>query len=362
MISSPDHLHAELKDRLDFETLIADLSSKFINLLPDEVDLEIDEALRRVCELLGIDLAVLWQWSTGTQDVIAPTHAHPPLGQVLPPEPLHEEQFPWIRKEILAGRVVPILSLAEFPPEARVDREFCSHYGVKSHLSIPLALGGEAPVGLIGWNTLGVERDWPDDLVNRLQLVAQIFTNALARRRNELNLLESEARLALAAESAEAGLWTLDFNTGVFWATARGRAIFGYLAGRGHRAWRVSEDSVHPGRLWSPFSEPSSVRGDGQTLATWIIGSSPADSGVRWISSRGRPRLGSTGEPDALMGVSIDITERKRAEESLRLSEARLAAGADLAGLGFYEVRFWRRRCMDRRSDARHLRASPRNG
>mgnify|MGYP001557626028 CR=1 FL=1 len=48
-------------DRLEFETLISDLSSSFINLPPGEVDREIEEALRRVCELLGIDLAVLWQ-------------------------------------------------------------------------------------------------------------------------------------------------------------------------------------------------------------------------------------------------------------------------------------------------------------
>ncbi len=115
-----------------------------------------------------------------------------------------------------------------------VDREFCSHYGVKSHLSIPLALGGEAPVGLIGWNTLGVERDWPDDLVNRLQLVAQIFTNALARRRNELNLQESEERLAVAADAAGAGLWILDFKTDDLLGHRKGSGDLRVFAGRGH--------------------------------------------------------------------------------------------------------------------------------
>jgi hypothetical protein len=33
--------------------------------------------------------------------------------------------------------------------------------------------------------------------------------------------------LALAVDSAEAGLWTLHYRTGVFWATERARAIFG---------------------------------------------------------------------------------------------------------------------------------------
>jgi hypothetical protein len=39
----------ELEERLRFETLIADLSSKFVNLPVGEVDREIENALRHVC-------------------------------------------------------------------------------------------------------------------------------------------------------------------------------------------------------------------------------------------------------------------------------------------------------------------------
>ena len=216
------------ESRLEFETLISDLSSRFINLPAGEVDGAIESALGSVCEILGLDLAVLWQWSAAAPDVIAPTHAYPALEGLLPPEPLHEEQFPWIRQEILAGRVVALTSLEQFPAEAAVDREYCRHYGVKSHLSLPLSVGGEPPVGLIGFNTLGVERDWPQAVVTRLQMVAQVFTNALARRRTDEALRDSEERLSLAADSANAGLWVLDYATKVFWVTARTRSIFGF--------------------------------------------------------------------------------------------------------------------------------------
>jgi PAS domain S-box-containing protein len=56
--------------------------------------------------------------------------------------------------------------------------------------------------------------------------------------------------------------------------------------------------------------------------------------------SRGRPHFTSLWEPDRLTGLSIDMTGRKRGEEALHISEARLAVGADLAGLAFYEVDF----------------------
>ncbi|MCX6362701.1 MAG: PAS domain-containing protein [Actinobacteria bacterium] len=324
--------------RLEFETLISDLSSSFINLPPGEVDGEIEDALRRVCELLGIDLAVLWQWSAVTPDVIAPTHAYPGLEGLQSIEPLSQEQFPWIRQEIVAGRVVALSSLEEFPAEADVDREFCRLYGVISHLSLPLSVGGEPPVGLIGLNTLQAERDWPDALVKRLQLVAQVFTNALARKRTDEALRASEERLALAADSAGAGLWILDYRTGVFWVTDKARAIFGYSPDEVIDMTRL-EASVHPDDrdLVRGVIERSARIGEAVTVEYRIL---PGDGSERWILSRGRPRSASIGESDRLMGVSIDITERKRAQEALHESEARLTSGAELAGLGFYEVDF----------------------
>jgi GAF domain-containing protein len=88
--------------------------------------------------------------------------------------------------------MVALSSLKEFPAEAAVDREIWSQLGVKSNLSLPLSVGGEPPVGVLGLNILGTERAWPDALVKRLQLVAQIFANALARKRADQVLRESE--------------------------------------------------------------------------------------------------------------------------------------------------------------------------
>ena len=57
-------------------TLIADISSKFVNLPSGEVDGEIVDAERRICELLGLDFAALWQWSDETPGVLTPTHVY----------------------------------------------------------------------------------------------------------------------------------------------------------------------------------------------------------------------------------------------------------------------------------------------
>ena len=339
MTSKGSVKHGHIQDPLAFEVMLADLSSKFVNLPPAEVDHEIEEALRRVCEHIGIDFAVLWQWSAEDPCVIRPTHFYPPQEDPQRPEPLHQEQYPWIVREMLAGRMVVIPSLEGLPAEAAVDRESARLTGIRSNLCLPLVVGGEPPLGALALNTLQAERDWPDALVKRLQLVAHVFTNSLVRMRHELRLQESEERLAMAADSAGAGIWTLDLSTGIFWATERGRAIFGYSPDEPINMERF-EASVHPDdrETVRKIVERSARTGDPVDAEYRVV--RPGNGVVRWIASRGQLRFKPTGEPERLMGVSIDISKRKRAEEALRASEARLAAGADLAGLGFYEVDF----------------------
>jgi len=47
----------------EFETLFADLSCRLTNAPSSRVDGEIQDALRRVRELVGIDLSAHWRWS-----------------------------------------------------------------------------------------------------------------------------------------------------------------------------------------------------------------------------------------------------------------------------------------------------------
>ena len=228
-VDPPQPSAEHLESLLEFETLIADLSSRFINLPPGEVDREIEDALRRVCELPR-------HRSRGALAVVGRDpgrhRAHPRLprpGRSAASRAAAPGAVPLVRRAD-AGRPHGRRSLRwrscrrRPPSTGRAAAVSASSRACASRSRS----GASRPSAPWRFNTLREERDWPDALVKRLQLVAQVFTNALARRRHELSLQESEERLALAADSAEAGLWTLDYGTGVFWATARARAIFGY--------------------------------------------------------------------------------------------------------------------------------------
>jgi PAS domain-containing protein len=63
-------------------------------------------------------------------------------------------------------------------------------------------------------------------MVKRLHLVAEVFANAIARKRADETLRESERRLQLATDAAGAGLWVMDPDGRSVWASAKTRELF----------------------------------------------------------------------------------------------------------------------------------------
>ena len=54
-------LSATVDDRLQFESLVADVSARFVNLPADQVDAEIEAAQRQIVEALGLDRSTLFE-------------------------------------------------------------------------------------------------------------------------------------------------------------------------------------------------------------------------------------------------------------------------------------------------------------
>ncbi|HXZ44205.1 MAG TPA: PAS domain S-box protein, partial [archaeon] len=329
-IETLKHFEDELQEHLRFETLLTDLSAHFVNLPSDQVDDEIEEAQRRVCEHLGLDASTLWQWLGEEPHLLTLTHVYRPLGGPPAPERADaKEYFPWCLQQVMARKVIAISSIEDAPAEAARDQEVWRRFGIKTTLTIPLSAGGGPVFGALSFNDMKKERTWPEALVRRLQLVAQVFGNALVRKRADQALRESEARLTMAAASADARLWEINTNTGRIWTTEQGLGLYGLAPGEVLSLETVM-DRVHPEdreRVRRAIDEGSKssqvIRIDYRIIRP--------DGSVRWIVSRGRASVLSGGRPGCLMGVSLDITEQKRAEEALRESEVRFRTMADTA-------------------------------
>jgi signal transduction histidine kinase len=185
------HAQRTLSERLRFETLLSELSTTLLMLPTTDVDRMVEGMLKRVGEELDFDRALLSERDqrTGGRQV---THSWTRAG-IGRPMVLTSDICPWVSGRLLAGFVVQFSRLEELPPEAEADRRRLEWLGLRSLAVFPLVVAGSV-VGTLGFSRLSAERAWSDELVARLQLLADVFANVLARRQADSALQESDER------------------------------------------------------------------------------------------------------------------------------------------------------------------------
>jgi PAS domain S-box-containing protein len=309
-------------DRLRFEQMISDLSARFINLPPSRLDSEIEKALKRVLEFFQVDRCGLLH-TMPDKDAWRITHAA--YSDHATPVPTNTELprsiNPWAYDKLTEkGEVVAYARLDDMPDEAHFDKQTWKDWGIRSNLTIPV-LRRQSVVHVISINALQNERVWPEVFFPRLQMLGEIFVNALERRKTEQALHDSEERLNLSAAGAEAGLWVIYIDNGRLWATDKTREIFQFPPDEDLSFERFLE-TVHPDDRESVRKTLNRCR-ETRELVRLEYRIVLPDGSLRWFVSRGRSYPATSEQPERVMGVTIDITERKWMETKLneQLSE-----------------------------------------
>jgi PAS domain S-box-containing protein len=201
-ITKRKRAEAALEERLQFETLLAEFSATFVNLPASNVDREIEHWLQRVTEFLDADRSM---WFEFNEDMTRARSVYAYAANGFPPPPSHltQEQAPYYFEKLRRGEIFMFSGVDNLPDEAAAEKTFFIEEGVKANLTIPLQVSGVV-LGALGFGTLRIERTWPDDLVQRLRLVVEIFANALERRRAEEALRQHTAELEARNEELDA--------------------------------------------------------------------------------------------------------------------------------------------------------------
>ena len=325
-ITEPKRAEAELADRYRFETLLAELSATFVHTPAERIDSEIKNAQRRVCESLTLDACSLWQVIPETPGFIPLTHIYRPSEGAPIPEGINAGQYlPWSTQQILAGKVIVASSLEELPIEAARDRQTFGFFGIKSVLTLALSVGGGPVGGGLAFSTRK-ERTWPEELVKQLRLVAELFCSALERQRTERALRESEERFRSLVENATVGIYRTTPEGRILMANPALIRMLGYGDFEELAARNLEIDGFEPDYPRKIFRER--IEQDGEIIGLeekW----KKQDGSVIFVHESARAIRGKDGKTLHYDGIVEDITERKRAEEALRLTQFSVEHASD---------------------------------
>jgi PAS domain S-box-containing protein len=157
--------------------------------------------------------------------------------------------------------------------------------------------------------------------------VQDITTRKLAREA----LKESEARLNLAQSAAGAGTWDWDVkNNEIVWSQNL-FDLFGLDSRTVPASFEAWNQVIHPddrveanARIWWALERHMDLDNEFRIFRQ--------DGEVRWINARGQGVYNSAGLAVRMSGICIDITERKLAEEDLRIRNSQIQALFDYSG------------------------------
>lgn len=149
-----------------------------------------------------------------------------------------------------------------------------------------------------------------------------------SRKQAEANLREREAQLRTALNAAAMGTWTWEVDTNQIVLSERSQTILGCT--EDSNTLDTLLERIHPeDRLEIKQRAKQAIdEGELYEIETRVAIS---DRGYRWIGVRGHVLLDSEKQPQRMIGVVADITEKKRLDEQ-SLRNQRLESLGSLAG------------------------------
>lgn len=320
----------DLDERLRLEALAAALGAAFVNLPPERVDREIESWMARMIETLEADRIGLFEFHTD-QTLARNTHQ-----ATRPGVPRHTEEFAvahmrWYLGELRAGNAVVLNDLiTDLPPAATAEREFARKHGTRAVMGFPLQAAGRT-VRAIDCVLVNRSRVWSAAAQDTVRLIGQIFALALERRETEKRLRASEERLSLATASARIGVWSWNIPSERVEASTDCKQMFGWTAGDSV-TYTMFLDRLHAGDRDSVQRAVDSAVRNQMTYDTEYRIVLP-DGTIRWIAARGCAQY-QNGQARDMLGVVLDITDRKRAEAEAQRQRAELAHVARVSTMG----------------------------
>jgi signal transduction histidine kinase len=184
MAVSQKYASEELVHRRKFEKLVAKISTRFIRIPTDKIDLAINAALREIGIFSQTDRSYIFRLSDDGKFI---TNTHEWCNEGIEPQIddlqcLNLEDIPWSAERLMNPFFIE--DVDKMPDEAVADKEVLDSQDIKSIILIPIYLEDKW-LGFLGFDSVRKKRRWNQEDQTLLQMVGEIFANTFKRKEAE---------------------------------------------------------------------------------------------------------------------------------------------------------------------------------
>lgn len=186
------HLHHLLTRKAALTHLIMTVSNRFITIDTDAVQTEIDHTLQMIGLFAQVDVVLMTRFNNDATmvNILCEWYACEG-GSCVSGAITRPLQSCWLLEQYRRGRTIAISRIADLPPAAEAERDYCDRHGIRSFLGVPIYSRGVV-IGDMFCATLHHERIWLSDIIDMLKFIGEVISGALQRKQVEDALRASE--------------------------------------------------------------------------------------------------------------------------------------------------------------------------
>ena len=289
----------------------------FQNITASNADAVIRQSLDILREATGTDAVFLALFDGRGESIDSVATAKGPFAQcrpeVLKGEPL--DALPWIRSRLEHVRILEIRDTVNARAEQAGDAGRLASLDIRSLLLIAFAVQGTVR-GFLAFVSSTARDCWDVNLHLLLKLVGTSLACGLEKVSLADRLADMQERQEMALPCANDGLWDYDAQTNRTWFSPRWKGMLGF-----------AENDIITSPDWHRMVHPEDLARVSASMRDHIAGKTPmfesvhrlkhTDGEWRWVIGRACARVDDQGRLRRLIGVELDITERKLYEEAL---------------------------------------------
>jgi len=315
----------DLEHSIEFERIISRLSTVFINLSPAEIDGAINRALEAIGRFSGVDRSYIFSvYDNQTKaDNIYEWCLEGVESRMSALKGITAEMMPWFAKKIRNNEVIYIRNKDNMPAEAAREKDFMSKENLKSIIIVPLLYDKDV-IGLIGFDSLKIEKAWSENDIAFLQTAGSIFATALKHKETDQALRAGETFLNSIFKSIQDGISVLDEGYNIIRVNPSMEKWYAYnMPLVGKKCYEVYHGRNRPCDIC-----PTRRTIETKEAAYEIVPHTGKNGEViGWLDLYSFPLVDSeTGKISGVIEYVRDITARKQSDEALRASESKYRA------------------------------------
>lgn len=334
-ITARNQAEEQIKNRLEIEKLVSDISSKFINLPSNLLNSAITEALGMIGKFASVDRSYLFLFS---EDGSLMDNTHEWCAEGIEPQidnlkELPVSMLPWWMSKLNNFETIYIPIVSELPIEANAEKEILESQDIKSVIVIPIK-SGNILFGFLGFDSVSYEKVWAEEDILLLKTLSEIFISALNRGKYETALKDNEQKLRNILEHSTNIFFSHDNNHVLTYMSPKIQDLLGFTVEEVMRKWTdlSSDNSINE----IGFQKTVKAIESGVAQEPYELELIHKNGSKVWVEVREAPVV-ENGKTIAIVGSISDISKRKLVEETLRNSEKRYHDLFKYAPVGIYQ-------------------------